>query len=688
MNLNRREFIKVSMATGAGLVLGFQLPGGSQSASIANAADSVAEFVPNVYLRVDTTGTVTILVHRSEMGQGVQTAFPMIIAEELNADWSQIRIEQAPADFAYGHQVTGGSTSIQESYDVLRSAGAVAHDMLLTAAAQIWDVEKEKCYCESGVVFHQNSDQQLGYGELVEVAATLPVPRARDVAYKNRADFSIIGTRKGQFDEPRFVTGQAVYGSDIQFPDLLVAVVARCPVFGGEVADFDAIDALAVDGVRHVTAISTGVAVVAESTWAAIKGRDALEITWDEGPNAELNTETIRQELRDRVQGSADHNVGMTSEATTVIEAIYSCPYQAHATMEPMTGVADVREDKTTVWAPTQNRQRAAQQAQIISSEWNNFDLHVPLLGGGFGRRLEVDYVEEAVEISQAIGVPVKLFWSREDDMQHDFYHAGSFHFMRAGLDTNNNFLTWEHHVGAAFSDPRHGIDIPYRFPGITVRASIPRIGIPVGAWRAVFNIPNAFANECFFDELAEAADLDPYEARLALLPDDSPLRTVLQTAATAAGWGEPLPDGWGRGIACHSTWNVSHVAQVAEVSVDSDNQVRVHRVVCAVDCGIAINPDAVEAQMEGGIVFALSAALHGEITFQNGRVQESNFHDYPLLRFDKMPVVEVHIIPSDNPPTGIGEMSGPPIAPAVANAVYAASGKRVRRLPIRLDEP
>ena len=658
-HVSRREFLKASAIAGVGLVLGVYLPGCRRSPTPTPEPTATPEptdwLEPNIYLKIDNNGIATITAFRSEMGQGVRTGIAMIVAEELDIDWSAVRIEQAPADPAYGGQVTGGSVSISRHYSILRQAGATARHMLIAAAAQEWEVEQESCHTENGWVIHPDSDRRLAYGELVETAATLPVPELRDVPLKDHEDFRIIGTRIGHWDAPQMLDGSAVYGIDVKVPNMLYATIARSPVFGGGVASFDATRSQAVPGVHSVVQVDSGVAVVADSTWAAIQGRKALEIAWDEGEHADLSSADVRQTL---VEQAPKPGEAAATDATR-LDAAYDIPFLAHATMEPMNCVADVRAGSCEVWAPTQNPQEAKQRAVSITGlPADAVKVNVTLIGGGFGRRLEVDYVAEAVQVSQAVGAPVQVVWTREDDVQHDFYHPLSHHYVSGGVD-----------------EPKRP----------AIRSYAARTVIPTGAWRAVTNVPDAFVRECFLDELAAASGRDPYELRRELLPGRA--RAVLELAATKADWGTPLPDGWGRGIAYHATWNVTYVAQVAEVSVAEDGTIRVHRVVCAVDCGTVINPDVVEAQMEGGIVFGLTAALKEGITVEDGRVQQSNFHDYPILRFDEMPAIEVTIVSSAADPSGIGEMGGPPIAPAVANAVFAATGKRIRRLPIRPED-
>jgi isoquinoline 1-oxidoreductase beta subunit len=666
--MNRRDFLKISGGAGIGLIVGLYLTGCKASVETmpepaqppvstviptsTPTLEPTALLEPSVYLKIDNYGHVTITVHRSEMGQGVRTSLPMVIAEELAVDFSTIRVEQAPADETYGNQTTGGSRSISSSFDAFRRAGAVAREMLIAAAAQIWGVDKDACYADQGMVVHQTSGRQLPYADLVEIAATLPVPS--QVSLKSPEDFRVIGTPRGHIDTPQILTGSAVYGIDVKIPNMVYATIARCPVFGGEVSSFEATQAKAVPGVKDVVQISNGVAVIAEHTWAAIQGREALEVTWNEGRNADFSSANLRENFTKGLPINTSSNNGET------LEAVYDVPFFAHATMEPMNCTADVRADRCEVWAPTQVPQEARDVAQRTSGlPAEAVTVHVTLLGGGFGRRLETDYVAEAVEISQAIDAPVQVVWTREDDMQHDFYHPLSVHRTRIKLEGTGRPLT----------DQFYAWDLQ----------------VPTGAWRSVNSMPDAFARECFLHELAVAKGKDPYQFRLETLRDRE--RAVLELAATQAGWGTPLPEGWGRGIGFHSTWDVTPTAIVAEVSVAQDGTARVERVVCAVDCGIVVNPNAVEAQMEGGIVFGLTAVLKQAITIENGRVEQSNFHDYPLLRLDEMPVVEVHLVPSDRPPSGVGEMSTPPVVPAVVNAIFDATGKRIRRLPIRPED-
>jgi isoquinoline 1-oxidoreductase beta subunit len=674
--LTRRGFIKVSSAAGVGLLISIYLPGCSNDQKPVPAATSTPvptlpptptitpvptpnvpdTIQPSVFVKIGEDDIVTITVHRSEMGQGVRTALPMILAEELDVDWKNVRVEQANADYAYGDQMTGGSVSVSTSYGTLRNAGAVARDLLLTAAAQTWNCDKAKCSTDKGTVIQQDTKEQLSYGQLVTTAGTLPVPSGYDIETKKEEDFRIIGTRVGRVDNRDIVTGKAIYGMDVKVPNMLYAVVAHNPVIGGAITSFDDSKAKQVPGVRQIVKLKTGVAVVADNSWSAIQGRQALALSFDDGDNANYSSAAEEQQLL--------QDATVTPGKNDLI-AYYVMPFLSHSPMEPMNCVVDVRADRCEVWVPSQNPMQAKQMvmgATRLPEE--AITLHVPLIGGGFGRRLSdnfpIPHMMEAAQISQAIGAPIKLFWTREDDLQHDYYHPLSVTRASAKLNDVQTLIncTSRSEAGSA---------------------------IPTGAWRSVENVPEAFARESFIDEYAFATKQDPVELRRQIMY--GPGKTVLELAAEKAGWGTPLPTGYGRGIAYHATWGVTHVAQVAEVSVDRDGRVQVHHVVCAVDCGIVINPDMVEAQMEGGIIFGLTTALKAAVSIEQGRVQQSNFHDYPLLRLDEAPVVEVYIVPSTESPTGIGEMSNPVIMPAVANAIFAATGKRIRRLPIKPED-
>jgi CO/xanthine dehydrogenase Mo-binding subunit len=657
-NLSRREFLKTITMSGLGLVIGIYLPGcqsapdpetPSESDHQSSQTGSVDAWMePSAYLRIDNDGKVTITVHRSEMGQGVRTALPMLISEELDVTWDTIEVMQAPGDRKFGNQSTGGSASISNNYLTFRKAGATARFLLIQAAAKEWGVDVETCQTENGMVIYPSSGKQAAYGELVEAASKMEAPPPYQVPLKDPNEFTIIGTPIGRVDNPEIVTGQATYASDIRLPGMLYAVVARCPVFWGKVEGYDANETESIPGVMAVIEIDEGIAVVAENTWAAIQGRRALIITWKEGKNSERSTEGIHQDLLSKA--------GAPEPGENKLDVIYEIPYLPHLTMEPMTCTADVQSDRCEVWAPTQSPQEAKSVVRSITGlSEKDIIVHVPLIGGGFGRRLEVDYVEEAVKISQEIGGPIKLFWSRDDDIQHDRYHPMSIH--RVIMDLENPELP-----DAQFS--RNGS------------------GVPTGAWRSVSNMPEAFVRETAIDEMAIALGRDPYELRLEL--ENPSYREVLQLAADQAGWRTPLPEGWGRGIACYSTFGVTPVAIVAEVFVDVDMEIRVKRVVCAIDCGMVVNPNMVEAQMEGGIIFGITAALKDTISIKKGRVEQNNFHQCQLLKIDEMPEIEIILAESNQPPSGVGEMAVPPIIPAIGNAVYDATGKRLRRLPFK----
>jgi isoquinoline 1-oxidoreductase beta subunit len=702
LEVTRREFLQAASAAGTSLVIGFTFSGCAEP-----GAPPGPPLEPNAWLRIGTDESIVVIVDRSEMGQGVATSLPMLIAEELEADWSKIRIEFAPADPKYnnllfGMQGTGGSSSVRAAFTALRRAGAAAREVLIDAAAQTWNVDRSECHAQNGAVLHAGG-RRLTYGHLVATAATLPVPA--EPPLKEPADWRIIGTRVPRLDTPPKVDGGAQFGIDVTMPGMLTAVVARCPVFGGTVARFDATAARAVPGVRDVVQISSGIAVVADGYWPAKTGRDALEVTWNEGATADVSRSSIARLFAQRVArpGAAARRAGdadrALSGATRRLEAVYETPFLAHATMEPMNCTAHVRPDGVDIWAPTQFQTGAHQMGAAIGGvPTEQVKVHTTYLGGGFGRRFELDFILEALETSKAVGAPVKVIWTREDDTGHDFYRPASYHRLRAGLDANSRPAAWTHRVVApsimarVFPDTvqndldgeavEGAVEMPYVVPNVYVDYVLTDTGIPVGFWRSVNHSYNAFVVEGFIDELAHAAQQDPYEYRRTLLANAPRYLRVLELAATRAGWGSALPDGVFRGIAVHKSFE-SYVAQVAEVSVAQDGTPRVHRVVCAVDCGPVVNPDTVEAQMQSGIVYGLTAALYGEIGIEGGRVVQSNFHDYPMLRMAEMPRVEVHIVPSTDPQGGVGEPGTPPIAPAVCNAIYAATGKRIRRLPI-----
>ncbi|HEY6390971.1 MAG TPA: xanthine dehydrogenase family protein molybdopterin-binding subunit [Bryobacteraceae bacterium] len=688
--VDRRNFLKTS-----GLLLGFYLPARSRLSAQTRAAKTKL----NAYVHVGTDDAVTLFIHKAEMGQGTVTSLSMLLAEELECDWNKIRTEFPGVDRAYGPlQGVFGSMSIRTSWDPLRKAGASAREMLIGAAAQKWGVNQSQCRAENSTVINTATNARLSYGSLAEASAQLPVPA--NVTLKDPKQFRLIGTSPTRLDTPDKVDGRTQFGIDVRVPGMLYASLERCPVFGGKASEFDTPKAMAVPGVKQVVPISNGVAVVADNTWSAMEGRRALQIRWDEGPRANTSSAGIRKMFADlaekpgavaRKQGDVD--AGMAGAAKK-IEAVYEAPYLAHAPMEPLNCVAHVRPDGCDVWASTQIQTAARDiAAKVTGLAPEKVQVHTMYLGGGFGRRGGSDYVQEAVQIAAAVGEPIKLTWTREDDLQHDMYRPASYTRFAGALDSRGWPVAWSARVVCpAFGGLRNGVDrtgvegiadILYGIPNIQVEYHAADAGIPVSYWRSVGYSQNTFFTESFVDELAAAGGKDPLELRRRLLAKSPRLLGVLELASEKSGWDKPLPAGRFRGIAVVNNIG-SFNAQVAEVSVDQ-GKLRVHRVVCAVDCGQVVHPKGVEQQIQSGIVYGLTAALKGSITIDRGRVQQQNFHQYDVLRIDEMPVVEVHIVPSQNAPGGIGEASTPTIAPAVANAIFAATGKRIRHLPIRL---
>jgi isoquinoline 1-oxidoreductase beta subunit len=709
--LNRRGFLKAGVAGATGLAIGFYLPGRFEALAAPVAMMPPASL--NAWMLISTTDVVTIMIDKSEMGQGILTALCMIAAEELDCDWKTIRTEFAPAakeyfNPAFGMQGTGGSSSVRSSWDPMRKAGAAGRDMLLQAAAQQWTVDKSTCRTKSGMIYHDASKRSVSYGGVAKAASELPVPQ--DVALKDPKQYRVIGKPTKRLDTPDKVDGRAQFGIDVRQPAMLYAVVARCPVFGGKVASFDATKTKAVAGVKTAIQISSGIAVIADNTWAAMQGRRALDVKWDEGPNANASSESISKLLADqmakpgaeaRKEGDATSALG---EAAQKIEAVYEVPYLAHATMEPINCTADVRGDRVEVWAPTQFQTMAQGAAAKISGlKPENVFIHTTYLGGGFGRKAGTDFVIEAVETSKALGRPVKVTWSREDDTQHDYYRPASYAKLAGGLGADGWPVAWTTRVACSSimeawfpGSTKNNLDptsvegvanLPYSIPNIQVDYVRTEPGIPVGFWRSVGTSQNGFFSECFMDELAAAGKKDPYEFRRRLL-DKAPRHLgVLELAAQKAGWDKPLPAGRYRGIAVLEAFQ-SYAAQVVEISVNRKARtVKVHRVVCAVDVGRVVNPTNIVMQSESAIVYGLSSALYGEITISGGRVTQTNFNNYPVLRVDAMPAVEVYIVPSEEKPTGAGELSVPPVVPALCNAIFAATGKRIRRLPIQAED-
>ena len=707
MSLTRRRFLKTSGAVASGLLLGFYVPPKGPRGYLQAAEP----FAPNAFIRITPDGVIKLIINKSEMGQGVYTSLPMLIAEELDANWEKVQVEAAPAtpeytDPNYGMQVTGGSSSVRSSWQPFRQAGASAKALLVEAAAKKWGVDKSSLRTEDGHVIY--GDKRASYGALATAAAALPVPE--NVALKDPKDFKLIGTNVKRIEGESKVTGQAQFSMDVKLPDMLTAVVAHPPVCGGKVKSFNADKATAVPGVVKVKQIGSGVAVLAKDFWTARTARDEIEIEWDEGENAALSTEALRKEyleLADRpgnvAEDEGDAEATLSSAAKTV-EGVYEVPFLAHAPMEPLNATAHVQADRCDIWAGTQAQsidQMVA--AGITGLSPAQVHIHTTLLGGGFGRRANFtsDFVSDAVQVAHGEGVPVKTIWTREDDIQCGYYRPMFVHKVKAGVDADGMPIAWHQRlVGESIAEGtmmeqavmQNGVDMmsvegaahmPYAIPNRHVEVHNAKKRLSVLWWRSVGHTHTGFVNESFLDEVAHAGGKDPFELRRELLKDQPRHRHVLELAAEKAGWGTPLPEGRARGIAMRKSFE-SFVAEVADVSVDG-GRVRVHKVVCAVDCGIAINPWNVEAQMESAIIFGLTAALHGELTLENGRVQQSNFHDYPVLRMDETPEIEVHIVKSSEPPTGVGEPGVPPIAPAVANALFALTGKRIRKLPIRL---
>lgn len=716
IDLGRRGFIKAGLVAGAGLTLGVCLPG--TMAAESGAEEAGVPFSPNAFVRIGEDDTVTVIIKHLEMGQGTYTGLATLVAEELDAAWTQVWPEGAPAnDRLYNNlfwgraQGTGGSSAIANSFLQMRKAGAAAREMLVAAAANRWEVSADTITVQEGVVRHDPSGRRAGFGELAREAAGQPVPT--EVLLKDPAEFRLIGTRLPRKDSREKVNGNARYTQDVKLPGMLTAAVLHAPRFGAVPGAYDARAARLVPGVEDVVALPNGVAVLARDFWSATRGRDALKVDWDESRAFRLGSDAILAEYKRlarrpgrvaRREGDAD---GALGRSTRTLEASYEFPYLAHAAMEPMNCVMRMDGDGVEIWNGEQF-QTSDQQAvaKVLGIPPEKVRIHMLYAGGSFGRRAnpQSDYVVETARILKATGgrYPVKLVWTREDDMRAGYYRPMYLHTLKAGLDEQGRISAWRHRIvgqsilaGTAFEKAlvKAGVDqtsvegaanLPYAIPNLTVDLHSPDVGVPVQWWRSVGSTHTAFVTETFLDELAAALGRDPLELRVELLRDKPRHRAVLELAARKAGWDGPLAPGRGRGLAVHESFN-TYVAQVAEVTLEPSGEFSVDRVVIAVDCGIAVNPDVIVAQMEGGMGFGLSATLSGAITLSEGRVDQSNFHDYPVLRIHKMPRVEVHIVKSAEPPTGVGEPATPVIAPAVANALAAATGRRFYRLP--LDE-
>ncbi|WP_257304322.1 xanthine dehydrogenase family protein molybdopterin-binding subunit [Geothrix campi] len=708
---SRRDFLKVTGAAGAGLVLGLHLDAKPRPGESAKAA-----FHPNAFLAIRPDGTAQITVPKVEMGQGVRTALPLVLAEELDLDWSRIEVVTAQPGPDFKAMNTGGSTSVSTTWDTLRRAGATAREMLKGAAAAQWKVPVGQCRTEKGFVLGPDG-KKLGYGALAEAAAKLPVPK--DAPLKKPADYRLLGKRTPRFDGPAIVTGKAVFGLDVRRPGQRFAAVLRCPVPGGQPRTWDDTKAKAVRGVTAVLKVPTGLAVIADSTWAAFKGRDALTAatTWDEGTAKEFSSAALEAKARAALTGPADDArregdpAKALAAAAKVLEAEYSFPYQAHVTVEPMNATAQVGADGAELWVGSQSANRALDRAATaVGLKAEQLKVNVPLIGGGFGRRLGTDFSTEAAQVAKAAGGgPVQVVWDREDDIRHDLHHPATLHRLRAGIDGAGALSAWTHRIAGpavlrswtggqkapsqAATEANGAYDIPYAIPAIAVDFAEVEAPTPLGWWRGIQIVPNVFARECFLDEVAHALGKDPLRFRLDLLGDRGivkfgrdtadirRLKKVLEVAAEKAGWGRKLPAGHGLGLACHAYDGRTYAAEVAEVSVVK-GRLKLHKVTCAVDCGLAVNPAGLEAQVEGGIAFGLSA-LFSQITWEKGRTVQTGYHDFPVLRLADMPLIETHIVSSAETPSGMGEPPVPVAIPAVLNAVFAATGKRIRKVPI-----
>ena len=704
LEIDRRRFLRGVSALGAGLSLGVAWEG-CDPGMLETPTIPLVALGP--WIRVAPDDVVTIFISRSELGQGIATSAAMLVAEELEVDWATVRTEWTSADPIYGHQRTAASASLKTLWKPLREAGAVARELLVAAAAEIWGVEPSACRAEESRVHHADG-RVLAYGELATVAATLPLPR--QVRLKTSGEFRLIGRSQPRLDIPAKVDGSAVFGWDVRVPGMLTAVVERCPVVGGTLADYDASAALAVDGVAAVVPIKPyflredpqqapffALGIVAKDFWTAQLGRQVLEARWHDQSRANFDDAGLRRMFRDWIEERPGESLidrgsleAGRQRSVRELRAVYEAPFLAHATMAPMSCTAQVRPDRCDLWLATQAPELAQRAAEVLCGLPSvAVHIHKTYVGGGFGRRVRADFVAEAVQLSQAVGQPVQVLWTRDDDMRHGVYRPASYHVLGAGLDIAGRPSWWRHQIAGVGSRTHlaKGVDnVPYAMANKQVglvRQEEKRPPVPTGLWRSVSNSQNAFVVESFLDELAAAAGRDPYLYRRELLDEAPRYRAVLDLAAEQAGWDTPAASGTHRGIALHDTEG-GIVAEVAEVSI-VDAKVRVHRIVCAVDCGLVVHPDNVVGQIEGAVIFGLSAALHGAINFEGGKVQQGNFDDYPILRIDETPEIEVHLIEGRESIVGAGECGLPPVAPAVVNAIYAATDQRLRRLPIRL---
>jgi isoquinoline 1-oxidoreductase subunit beta len=734
LSLDRRSFLKTGAAAGAGLCIGFHIPAdAAPSSAVDDPAQQQEKKTPNpfnAWVHITPDNRITLLLEKSEMGQGIMTAVPMILAEELCVNWKKVTVQQAPTDPDVYNHGTGGSGSVAGCWLPMRRAGAAAREMLVSAAAARWGVNTNTCVAKNGGVLHGSRNNFLTYGELANDAAKLPIPNLNTVPLKNSDDFTIVGKATPRFEAAAKTNGKAIFGIDSRVPGMQYAVIARCPIFGGRVKSFDAAKAKAVPGVSDVFSIDPvttgafsagGVAIIADNSWAAMQGRKALEVKWDEGPNAAESSETLHKQFLDnaskpgkpyRNDGDADAAIASASKK---VDATYEFPFAAHATMEPMNCTVHIRPDSAEAWVPTQAPQWAQDIIAGVSKlPKDKIKVNTTLMGGGFGRRYMADFVMEAAQVSKQTGKPVMVLWTREDDMQHDFYRPASYHHFSGAIDDKGNIAAWKHFQTStsieAMWNPKGkeapeksefatAAFIPYQTPHYRVEYTLADSGVPRAWWRSVEHSTSGFVVECFVDELAVAAGADSLEFRLRSIGadrkipdftdpkegkplDTARLKGVLKLAAEKAGWGSPLPKGTARGIAGYFSFN-TYTAAVAEVSL-KDGMPRIHRLVYAVDCGRPVNPDGIRAQVEGAAIYGLSAALHDAITIKNGTVVQTNFHEYQMPRIADTPRTEVYIVESKEEPTGIGEPGLPVVAASVCNAIYSLTKKRVRRLPIR----
>ena len=742
LNVSRRGFLKGAASTGAFVLCVRFLPDSLHAEGLpGNDRVDHAVFHPGVYVGIDTDGTVYIVAHRSEMGTTSRTSLPLILADELDADWKRVKLEQAIGDERYGSQDTDGSHSIREFYEPMRQAGATARMMLTQAAANQWGVPSSECKADLHTIVHSASGRRLGYGELASAAAKLPVPKVQDLKFKPKSEWRYIGKGSPSYDLSDVVTGKAVYGMDARMDGMVYASIQRPPVLGGKVKTLDDKETLKVPGVSQTVSIDPfqgpwgfqalgGVAVIANNTWTAFKGRKSLQVDWDNGSNASYNSDAYKKELQQTARASARvvRNQGDVDGAFAmggkIVEAEYYVPHLAHAAMEPLVAVADFRDGKVTAWAPTQNPQAVQDTiAKALGIGKENVVCHVTLLGGGFGRKSKPDYVAEAAILSKKVGRPVKVVWTREDDIQFDYYHSVAAMFMKAAVDAKGKPIAWlqrsafppigsmgdpKSKYGGDFELAMGSTDVPFNVPNLRVENGPATAHVRIGWLRSVANIYHAFGVQTFADELAHAAGRDPVDYMLELIgpprvvdmtnaknpnyggnydvyPNDTGrLRKVLEIAAEKSGWGKrKFAKGAGMGIAVHRSF-LTYVANVVEVQVTDDGRVHITRVETVVDAGLITNPEAARAQFEGAAVFGTSIALSGNITATNGAIDQSNYDSYPVARMREAPLqTNVHLVESDAPPAGIGEPGVPPIVPALCNAIFAATGKRVRELPL-----